>query len=343
MIPTAAPRVSFEFFPPANEKARQDLLDCATGLAGFAPSFVSVTYGAGGTSQDRTLRALEDLTKTLDVPVAGHLTTVNATTQAIHETLDNYQALGVNHVVALRGDPPVAAASPAGADPAPTTEANPAFASAADLVAAIRNRADGNAFQISVAAYPEVHPKATSAQADLDNLKRKIDAGANRAITQFFFDTDVFLRFVDRARAAGIEVPIVPGIMPVSNFAGLRRFAERCGAIVPAWMDSLLADLDDDPDVGQLVAATIAAGQCQRLAAHGIEDFHFYTLNRRHLTAATCRTLGLGRSGPVGGDPGRGLVDEPWARLGLNTGKSTGNGNGGEIDDDRVAAGSAGR
>jgi methylenetetrahydrofolate reductase (NADPH) len=280
----STPRVSFEFFPPAAEDARHQLLACARSLAAFRPSFVSVTYGAGGTSQDRTLRALADLTNALDVPVAGHLTTVNATTTAIHQTLDAYQSLGVTHVVALRGDTPAGVEGPVSTD----------FASATDLVRAIRSRADGHRFQISVAAYPEVHPKAVSSQADLDHLKAKIDAGADRAITQFCFDTDVFLRFHDRARAAGITVPIVPGIMPVTNFAGLRRFASRCGASVPPWMDDLLRDLDEDPDVGHLVAASIAAEQCRRLVYEGIDDFHFYTLNRRHLTAATCRTLGLG-------------------------------------------------
>jgi methylenetetrahydrofolate reductase (NADPH) len=288
------PRVSFEFFPPVADEARMQLLETARSLASFRPSFVSVTYGAGGTSQDRTLQALADLTASLDVPVAGHLTTVNATTSAIHETLDAYHALGVTHVVALRGDPPGTAAG----EPTETPVAGE-FDSAADLVRAIRNRADGSSFQISVAAYPEVHPKAASPQADLDHLKAKLDAGANRAITQFCFDTDVFLRFFERARAAGITAPIVPGIMPVSNFAGLRRFAARCGANIPPWMDDLLHDLDDDPEVGHLVAASIAAEQCRRLASEGIADFHFYTLNRRHLTAATCRTLGLGRPTPV--------------------------------------------
>jgi len=289
MIPLPhTPRVSFEFFPPAADEARTQLGETAASLAAFAPSFVSVTYGAGGTSQDRTLRTLGDLARGLDVPVAGHLTTVNATTDAIHETLDAYVSLGVNHVVALRGDPPGtidgAAAEPPAGD----------FASAIDLVKAIRDRSDGDEFQISVAAYPEVHPKAASAQADLDHLKAKIDAGADRAITQFCFDTDVFLRFLDQARSAGITVPIVPGIMPVGNFAGLRRFAARCGASVPPWLDSLLHDLDDDPEVGHLVATSIAVEQIRRLAAEGIVDFHFYTLNRRQLTAAICRSLGLG-------------------------------------------------
>ena len=308
MIPLPhTPRVSFEFFPPGNDDAREQLNDTATSLAAFAPSFVSVTYGAGGTSQDRTLRSLGDLSRALDVPVAGHLTTVNATTDAIHETLDAYVSLGVNHVVALRGDPPGTIAGTAAEPPAGD------FASAIDLVKAIRDRSDGDEFQISVAAYPEVHPKAASAQADLDHLKAKIDAGADRALTQFCFDTDVFLRFLDRARAAGITAPIVPGIMPVGNFAGLRRFAARCGASVPPWLDSLLHDLDDDPEVGHLVATSIAVEQIRRLAAEGIVDFHFYTLNRRQLTAAICRSLGLGTHPVAAGtaDPAEATATAP--------------------------------
>lgn len=292
--PPAQPRVSFEFFPPASEQGTRNLLECATELARFQPRFVSVTYGAGGTSQDRTLKALAELTQTLDVPVAGHLTTVNATKEAVHDTLDAYRSIGVHHVVALRGDKPQ--------DLPPGGEIESPFASAIDLVTAIRSRPDGHAFQISVAAYPEVHPKATSPQADLDHLKAKVDAGADRAITQFFFDPEVFLRFVDRCQAAGITTPIIPGIMPVGNFAGISRMANRCGAVIPRWMIELLADLDDDPEVSQLVSASIAVEQCRRLAAEGIEDFHFYTLNRRHLTAATCLTLGLTRA-PVTSEP----------------------------------------
>lgn len=286
--PPAPPRVSFEFFPPASEQGSRTLLETATALARFQPRFVSVTYGAGGTSQDRTLRALADLVTVLDCPVAGHLTTVNATKEAVHDTLDAYRNLGVDHVVALRGDRPQ--------EIPPDAVVESPFGSAIDLVTAIRSRPDGHAFQISVAAYPEVHPKATSPQADLDHLKAKIDAGADRAITQFFFDPEVFLRFMDRCQAAGIQTPIVPGIMPVGNFAGIQRMAKRCGANIPGWMVDLLAGLDDDPDVAHLVSASIAVEQCRRLAAEGVEDFHFYTLNRRHLTAATCVTLGVTRT-----------------------------------------------
>ena len=277
--------VSFEFFPPPSEAARERLIDCATELAKFDPAFVSVTYGAGGTNQDRTLATLSDLVAAVDVPVAGHLTTVNASKDHIQKVLDDYVALGVRHIVALRGDLP--------ATDGATIETG--YETAADLVTAIRSRPDGDQFDLSVAAYPEVHPKASSPKADLDNLKRKIDAGADRALTQFFFDPDLFLRFHEQARAAGIDVPIVPGIMPVTNFRGLSRFARSCGATIPDWIGNLLADLDDDPEVQQPVAATIAIEQCRRLSEGGITDFHFYTMNRRPLSSATCRTLGLGR------------------------------------------------
>lgn len=275
--------VSFEFFPPTTPAGRDRLADCASELARFGPAFVSITYGAGGTNQERTIRALAELSAVLDVPVAGHLTTINASKDDIHRVVDRYAELGVEHIVALRGDPPQDA--PASAEVG--------YETAVDLVTAIRSRPDGDRFEVSVAAYPEVHPKAPSAQADLDNLKRKIDAGADRAITQFFFDPDVFLRFRERAVGAGVEVPIVPGIMPVTDYRGISRFARRCGATIPDWMTRLLADLDDDPEVQQPVAATVAAEQCRRLATGGVDQFHFYTMNRRQLPAATCRTLGL--------------------------------------------------
>ena len=279
--------ISFEFFPPPNEQARSELLDNAEALAQFEPDFVSVTYGAGGTNQDRTLATLSDLAEILSVPVAGHLTTVSASIPAVQDVIDRYVDIGVEHIVALRGDLPTTDSSGSGAEPG--------YETAADLVAGIRRRPDGNRFQISVAAYPEVHPKATSPQSDLDSLKAKVDAGADQVITQFFFDTDVYLAFVDRAQAAGIEVPILPGIMPITNFKGITRFAERCGTTIPDWMSLLLADLDGDPEVQQLVAATIAAEQCRRLADAGADRFHFYTMNRRQLTSATCRTLDLSR------------------------------------------------
>ncbi len=278
-----SPTISFEFFPPQTEQGLHRLTAVATELASFGPAFVSITYGAGGTSQDRTLTAVDELRRALDVPVAGHLTTVGASKDDIDAVVDHYASVGVEHIVALRGDPPA------------DQEVGPSgYETAADLVTAIRSRPDGDRFEISVAAYPEVHPKAASPAADLDNLKRKIDAGADRAITQFFFDTPAFLAFRDRVDAAGIDAPLVPGVMPIANFAGVCRFAARCGTVIPDWLTAKLGNLDDDPDLHQLVAATIAAEQCRRLAAEGVDEFHIYTMNRRELSAAVCRFLGLG-------------------------------------------------
>jgi methylenetetrahydrofolate reductase (NADPH) len=277
--------VSFEFFPPANIDGTAALERCVETLTPLSPSFVSVTYGAGGTTQDRTQAALELLAAVPGLPVAGHLTCVGATKADVGDVIDSYLTAGVRHIVALRGD------APAGTD---GTVAN-GYNSALELVSGIRHHAEraGTEIEISVAAYPEVHPRAASAQADMDHLKAKIDAGATRAITQFFFDTDAFLRFLDRARSAGITAPIVPGIMPVTNYANIRRFSERCGTSIPSWMHDLFVGLDDMPDVQQLVAATVAAEQCRRLTEHGVRQLHFYTMNKPELTAATCRILGV--------------------------------------------------
>jgi len=281
-------RVSFEFFPPATPAGSATLETSAATLAPFDPTFVSVTYGAGGSSQDRTFAALDQLTAIHDLPVAGHLTCVSASKHTIDEVIDTYRDKGVNNIVALRGD------VPAEVKERPVGGVHPnGYETAADLVAGVRDRADSDEIDISVAAYPEVHPKATSASADMDNLKRKIDAGANRAITQFFFDADVYLRFLERARAAGINAPIVPGIMPVTSFAGICRFSKACGTTVPTWMHELFAGLDDASEIRELVAATVAAEQCKRLVEHGVRDFHFYTMNKPNLTAATCRILGV--------------------------------------------------
>jgi methylenetetrahydrofolate reductase (NADPH) len=275
-------QVSFEFFPAATPEGLDKLAATARRLAPLDPRFVSVTYGAGGTSRDRTFGALARLGRDTDLHLAGHLTTVGASRGQTLDVVDAYLDLGVRHIVALRGDEPVDGAPPV-AD---------GFGSAAELVAGIRDRV-GDAVEISVAAYPEIHPKAASPQADLDNLKAKIDAGADRAITQFFYDNDAFLRFQDRARGAGITVPIAAGIMPVGSFPRVSSFAERCGAGIPPWMPELFAGLDDAPDIHQLVAATVAAEQCRGLAERGVRHFHFYTMNRAELTAATCRILGV--------------------------------------------------
>lgn len=276
--------VSFEFFPAATDAGESNLLACAAHLAPLDPSFVSVTYGAGGTTQERTLRAIDRLRDHTDLDVAGHLTCVGATKDTVDGVIDQYEAMGVRRIVALRGDPPEGETDGTLPD---------GYRDAASLVEAIRNRPGGDAFDISVAAYPEVHPRAASARADLDNLKQKFDAGADRAITQFFFDTERFVRFLDDARSAGITGPIVPGIMPVTHFGRVAGFAERCGTTIPAWMPDLFGGLDDDPGVQNLIAATVAAEQCRVLAEHGVRNFHFYTMNKPELTAAVCRILGV--------------------------------------------------
>ena len=280
--------VSFEFFPPATPAGSTKLEQSAQRLDEFAPSFVSVTYGAGGSSQDKTFDTVARLAGSVRSPVAGHLTCVAACTETVGAVVDDYVSNGITRIVALRGDAPEDAhgCAPDGSHP-------DGYASATELVAGIRSRPDGSQFDISVGAYPEVHPKAASPKADLDNLKAKFDAGADRAITQFFFDTDVFLRFLEDARASGITAPIVPGIMPVTNFAGIQRFSGRCGTTIPQWMHDLFAGLDDTPEIRELVAAAVAAEQCKRLAEHGVRDFHFYTMNKPNLTAATCRVLGV--------------------------------------------------
>ena len=275
--------VSFEFFPPKTAEMEHQLWGSVLRLASLEPSFVSVTYGAGGSTRERTHHTVARIVEETRLRPAAHLTCVAAGRQEIDDVADGYWEAGVRHVVALRGDPPGGVGD--------AYEPHPGgYAFAADLVRGLRTRHD---FEISVAAYPEVHPQAPSAVADLDNLKRKVDAGATRAITQFFFDNDVFLRFVDRARAAGITVPIVAGIMPVTNFTQASRFATLCGAAVPAPMARHFEGLDDDPDTRRLVAATVAAEQCAGLVDHGITDFHFYTLNRADLTYAVCHLLGL--------------------------------------------------
>jgi methylenetetrahydrofolate reductase (NADPH) len=274
--------VSFEFFPPNTEQMEAKLWHCVERLAPLGPRFVSVTYGAGGTTRERTHATVRRIVEETDLTPAAHLTCVSATRAEVDDVARAYAAAGVRHIVALRGDPP-------GADQRFVPHPG-GYRNAADLVAGLREVGD---FELSVAAYPETHPDAVSAEADLDNLKRKVEAGASRAITQFFFDTDDFLRFVDRARAAGIGVPIVPGILPVTNFARVREFAARCGTSVPGWLAELFDGLDDAPDVRQLVAATTAAEQCKRLCEQGVTDFHFYTLNRAELSLAICRILGI--------------------------------------------------
>jgi methylenetetrahydrofolate reductase (NADPH) len=275
--------VSFEFFPPKTEEMEAQLWRAVERLAPLAPHFVSVTYGAGGSTRERTHATVRRLLHETSLRPAAHLTCVSATREEILEVAREYWNTGVRHLVALRGDP--AAGIGAVYEPYPG-----GFAYASDLVAGLRREFD---FELSVSAYPEAHPTAGSMQAEIDNLKRKIDAGATRAITQFFFDNSIYLRYRDLARAAGITVPIVPGIMPVTNFAQTRKFAAMAGASVPESMARHFEGLEDDPDTRKLVAATLAAEQCTKLADHGVEDFHFYTLNRADLAYAICHILGL--------------------------------------------------
>jgi methylenetetrahydrofolate reductase (NADPH) len=281
-LPGRPPAVSFEFFPPKNEKMEAQLWAAIERLEPLGPRFVSVTYGAGGTTRERTHRTVSRIRRETRLEPAAHLTCVGADRVEIDAVAGTYRDAGVRHIVALRGDAPE---GEDGYTPHPD-----GYAYAADLVAGI---AAIGGFEISVAAYPETHPEAASAAADLDNLKRKIDAGASRAITQFFFDPAVYFRFVDRARAAGITVPIVPGILPVTNFGQVTRFAAMCGATVPSWLALAFDGLDDDPETRRLVAMSVAFDQCRRLRAGGADEFHFYTLNRAELTYAICHMLGL--------------------------------------------------
>ncbi len=274
-------QVSFEFFPPKTAEMEETLWKSITRLAPYAPRFVSVTYGAGGSTRERTHNTVRRLIAETSLVPAAHLTCVAATREEINAVADDYWNSGVRHLVALRGDIP-------GGDAYFPTPGGYSYAS--ELVEGLRQRRD---FELSVAAYPETHPEAASPEADLDNLKRKIDAGATRAITQFFFDNWVFLRFVDRARKAGITVPIVPGIMPVTNFTQMVKFAKVAGASVPPSFARMFEGLDNDPDTRKLVAATVAAEQCQQLAQVGVTEFHFYTLNRADLTYAICHVLGM--------------------------------------------------
>ena len=274
--------VSFEFFPPKNEKMEETLWETMQTLEPLGPRFVSVTYGAGGSTRERTHATVERIARETGVPAAAHLTCVDATKDEIAEVARASWEAGVRHIVALRGDPPVQ-----GAKFTPHPEG---YAGAADLVTGLKSVAP---FEISVACYPETHPDAASPAADLDNLKRKLDAGASRAITQFFFEPETFFRFRDQAAAAGIAAEITPGIMPVSNFAAIQRMSAMCGTAVPPWLARLFEDLDEHPAARQLVAATVSAELCRRLYAGGVRQFHFYTLNRAELSYAICHLLGL--------------------------------------------------
>jgi methylenetetrahydrofolate reductase (NADPH) len=276
-------RVSFEFFPPKTEEMDRTLWESIARLAPVDPSFVSVTYGAGGSTRERTHATVKRILAETALVPAAHLTCVAATRLEVDEVVRAYRAAGVRHIVALRGDPPEGIGA--------KYEPHPGgYAYACDLVAGIRRAGD---FEISVAAFPEKHPESRSIEEDLDALKRKIDAGASRAITQFFFDNDLYHRFVDRVRASGINIPIVPGVLPVQNFKQAKNFAERAGASVPRWLAERFEGLDEDVATRKLVAAAVASEQVLDLAAEGVKDFHFYTMNRAELVFAICHQLGL--------------------------------------------------
>jgi methylenetetrahydrofolate reductase (NADPH) len=275
-------QVSFEFFPPKSAAMAETLWSSIQTLAPLQPRFVSVTYGAGGSTRERTHDTIERILKETALTPAAHLTCVGAARDEVDSIARDYWNLGVRHIVALRGDPP---------EPGSRFAPHPnGYRDAAELVAGLRAIAP---FDISVAAYPEVHPDSSTRAFDLENLKRKVDAGASRAITQFFFSPECFFRFRDEAAAAGIDAEIVPGILPVSNVAQTRRFAEMCGASIPGWLNDLFEGLDDLPAARQLIAATVAAELCGQLYAGGVRHFHFYTLNRAELSYAICHLLGV--------------------------------------------------
>jgi methylenetetrahydrofolate reductase (NADPH) len=276
----ALPGLSFEFFPPHNPEASLRLWRSVERLAPLGPQFVSVTYGAGGTTRDRTVSAIQTIVDRARLNVAGHLTCVGASRDETLDVARVYARLGVRRIVALRGDPPKGVER--------FTPHAEGFASAAELVSALRDVGD---FEISVAAYPETHPEAVSFESDIENLKRKIDAGATNAITQFFFETDDFLRFRDACAAAGISAPILPGVLPVENFGKMVNFAKRCQAQVPDWMHRAFARAESDADA-YLLSVSIACEQCDALLDEGVEHLHFYTLNNPDLTFDVCRTLG---------------------------------------------------
>ena len=282
---SSRPRVSFEFFPPRSDEAEARLWSAVTRLAPLQPDFVSVTYGAGGSTRLRTHRAVQRILGETDLTPAAHVTCVDASRAEVDAVVEAYRTAGVRHLVALRGDPPGAAGIGGAYVPRPD-----GYANATELTAAIAAR---GGFEISVGCYPEGHPESPSIDHDIEVLKAKVDAGATRAISQFFFDIDAFLRFRDRVARAGIAAALVPGVMPVTNFQGLRRMAAGCGAAVPDWLARHFEGLDEDPETRKLVAASVATEMCARLQEEGFADFHFYTLNRADLVYAICRVLGV--------------------------------------------------
>ena len=275
--------VSFEFFPPKTEEMERTLWDSISRLAPLAPRFVSVTYGAGGSTRERTHATVKRILAETSLVPAAHLTCVAATCDDIDAVIRAYVAAGVRHIVALRGDPPGGAGGRYAPHPG-------GYRNGADLVAGIKRIAD---VEVSVSAYPEKHPDSLSVEADIDMLKAKVDAGAARAMTQFFFENDLYFRYLERVRTRGIDIPIVPGILPVQNFKQAKNFAARCGTTVPDWLAERFDGLDDDPATRKLIAAAVAAEQVLDLVDQGVTDFHFYTMNRADLVFAICHLLGL--------------------------------------------------
>jgi methylenetetrahydrofolate reductase (NADPH) len=276
------PRVSFEFFPPKDEEMERTLWTSVQRLTPLEPRFVSVTYGADGSTRTRTHNIVTRIQQSTALTAAPHLTCVGAAREEILDVARNYWQHGIRHIVALRGDPPAGSGK--------YTPHPGGFAYAVDLVKGLKSVGD---FEVSVATYPEPHPESPHPAFELDNLKAKLDAGAARAITQFFFDAECFLRFRDQCAAAGIKASIVPGILPITRFPQMLRMAQRCGASVPDWLVHRFAGLDEDPDTRRLIAAAVAIEQVQALQQHGVEEFHFYTLNRSELTYAICHALNV--------------------------------------------------
>ena len=291
-VGAARPRVSFEFFPPKTEKMEASLWEAITRLAPLDPAFVSVTYGAGGSTRERTHRTVKRILDVTSLKPAAHLTCVGASRAEVDEVIHDYWNIGVRHIVSLRGDPPPGEGGIGGV----YVPREDGYKNATELTAALRGVAP---FEVLVGVYPEKHPESPSLDHDIEVLKAKVDAGATLGISQFFFDIDAFLRFVDKARAAGITIPIVPGIMPVTNFKGLKTMSAACQTSVPSWLANLFEGLDEDPETRRLIACSVAAEMCAKLQEQGFNDFHFYTLNRADLVYAICRVLGVRETAPA--------------------------------------------
>ena len=282
------PAISFEFFPPKTEEMERNLWDTITRLAPLTPNFVSVTYGAGGSTRERTHSTIARILAETNLVPAAHLTCVNAPRGEIDDVVAQYHDVGVRHIVALRGDPTTGIGTRYVAHP-------DGYKTSAELVASIKQRYPD--IEVSVSAYPEKHPESADFDADIDVLQAKVDAGASRAITQVFFDNDLYFRYLDRVRSRGIDIPVVPGIMPMHNFKQARNFVTRAGTSVPNWLAEKFDGLDDDAETRKLVAATVAAGQVQKLSKRGVDTFHFYTMNRADLVFAICHLLGIRPAG----------------------------------------------